>query len=99
MGLRTGDAIGEMEGAGPRFLEQCLRFFERQVEIAQPRFVIVMGEHARDALAKFEPKVYVPHPSACRDDHKRAEQIPRKVKDLLAAIALVELGPDERRSP
>jgi uracil DNA glycosylase superfamily protein len=89
MGLRTGAAVGTMEDAGPLFEEQCLAFFQRQVEIVQPRLVIVMGEHAWEALRNFESKVYVPHPSACRDSTKRAAQVPKKVAALVAAMAAI----------
>jgi hypothetical protein len=90
MGLRTGKAVGKMEGAGLHFEEQCLAFFDRQVQIVKPRLVVVMGEQAWNALSGFEPKVYVPHPSACRDENKRAEQIPKKLAKLIAAIAALE---------
>jgi len=87
MGLRTGKAVGQMEGGGSYFESQCLEFFDRQVAIVQPRMVIVMGNHALNALYDYERKVHVPHPSACRDDAKRADQIPKKVATLVAAIA------------
>jgi hypothetical protein len=87
MGLRTGAAVGKMESAGPLFEEQCLDFFERQVEIIKPRLIVVMGDHAWKALSEFRPKVYVPHPSACRDSNKRAAQVPKKLAALVAALA------------
>jgi hypothetical protein len=86
MGLRTGKAQGAMEGFGPRFVEQCLDFFERQVKIVRPRLIVVMGLIAWETLRDFEPKVYVPHPSACRDATKRKRQIPKKVEALVAAL-------------
>lgn len=87
MGLRTGGAVAETQGAGPCFELQCLKYFERQVDIVNPRMLVVMGKHACGNLSWFEPKVYVPHPSTCRDRSKRALQVPRKVAALVAAIA------------
>jgi hypothetical protein len=79
-----------MEGAGPFFEQQCRAFFERQLEIVRPSLIIVMGGSALSALHDFEPKVYVSHPSACRDAMKRAAQIPRKVSGIghLAELAM-----------
>jgi hypothetical protein len=45
-----------------------------------------MGLIAWETLRDFEPKVYVPHPSACRDATKRKRQIPKKVEALVAAL-------------
>jgi hypothetical protein len=87
MGLKTDAAVGVMEGAGPLFKAQCLQFFERQCQIVKPRLVVVMGTHAWNALSDFEPKVYVPHPSACHDATRRITQVPKKVAALVEAMA------------
>jgi hypothetical protein len=87
MGLRIGKAQGPMEGAGPLFGRQCRAFWDQQIEIVKPCRVVVMGKPARDALADLKHKIYVPHPSACRDNTKRSAQVPRKVAALVASLA------------
>ncbi len=90
MGLKTGKSQGDMEGGGPSFKQQCRAFFDRQVAIVQPRCVVVMGRSALAALGDFQPKVYVPHPSACHDANKRSAQVPKKVAALVDFLASTE---------
>jgi hypothetical protein len=84
MGLKVGGgADGYMEGRGPKFNRQCLDFFYRQVEIVDPRRVVVMGQEAACALYVFEPKDLVRHPrSFCRSSD-REERIAKALGPLL----------------
>jgi hypothetical protein len=87
MGLKVGGgANGYMEGRGPKFNRQCLDFFYRQVEIVEPRRVVVMGDEAACALYVFEPKERVRHPSSFHrtsNPSDREEQIAKALRPLL----------------
>ena len=96
MGLNPVSAFGEMAShGGPDFRGQCRRFFNEQVRIVDPALVIVLGEHAWNALIDWNgrPKVYVAHPSSNQDANRREQRAAKWIRAIQEALGGKESPP------